>query len=98
MNKIIESFLETHTMEYNIHDMKKETRFEHFINRLIINKYSLERFNPDDIMTGEGEIGLDGIGIIVSNMLIIDEDTLHAALKLFSNITVKFGGILSWNL
>ncbi|WP_342558242.1 hypothetical protein [Metasolibacillus sp. FSL K6-0083] len=57
MNKIIESFLDTHTQEYGLENMKKETRFEHFVNRLIINKYSLERFNPDDIMTGDGEIG-----------------------------------------
>ncbi len=54
MNKIIESFLNTHIMEYNIDDFEKETAFEHFVNRCIVNKYSVDRFDPMDIMTDEG--------------------------------------------
>ena len=37
MNKIIESFLNTHIREYGLTSEKPETAFEHFINRCIVN-------------------------------------------------------------
>lgn len=67
MNKIIENFLNTHIAEYDIAHFSKETAFEHFTNRCIVNKYTNERFDPEDIMTEDGEVGIDGIAIIVNN-------------------------------
>lgn len=90
MNQIVESFLKIHIQEYGIDNQKKETAFEHFINRLIVNKYSLERFDPDDIMTKAGEIGLDGIAIIVNNFLVTDEDSYNEAVKVSSKVDIKF--------
>ena len=40
MNQIIKSFLTTHIKEYGLEKIKESTAFEHFINRIIINKYS----------------------------------------------------------
>ncbi|HEY9062308.1 MAG TPA: AIPR family protein [Pseudobacteroides sp.] len=90
MNQIIESFLKTHIDEYGITNLNKETAFEHFINRLIINKYTVDRFDPEEVMTDTGEIGLDGIGIIVNNILVTDADSLNAAIKQSSTPDVKF--------
>lgn len=90
MNQIIESFLNTHINEYGITSFKKETAFEHFANRLIINKYSIDRFDPDDVMTEAGEIGLDGIGILVNNILVTDDDSLNEAIVVSNNPDVKF--------
>lgn len=90
MNQIIESFLNTHINEYGKASLKKETAFEHFANRLIINKYSIDRFDPDDVMTDAGEIGLDGIGIIVNNILVTDDDSLNEAIGVSTNPDVKF--------
>lgn len=90
MNQIISSFMDTHIKEYGLNNFSHSNTFEHFINRIIINKYSFDRFDPKDIMTNEGEIGLDGIGIIVNDMLIIDEDDLDEAVKLSNKLVVKF--------
>lgn len=77
MNRIIESFLETHRKEYNLTGYTIERSFEHFINRLIVNKYIAERFDPSDIMQDEGERGLDGIAIIVNDKLITSLDEFN---------------------
>lgn len=90
MNQIVKSFLDTHIKEYGLEHLKQDVAFEHFCNRLVVNKYVVERFSPEDTMTEAGEIGLDGIAIIVNDMLVIDEDTLNEALKLSAKIDVKF--------
>ncbi|MDG0809057.1 hypothetical protein [Cohnella rhizosphaerae] len=38
----------------------------------------------------KGEVGLDGIAIIVNDMLVINEDTLNEALNISAKVEVKF--------
>jgi hypothetical protein len=90
MNQIVKSFLDTHVKEYGIESLKTEIAFEHFCNRLIVNKYVIERFAPEDVMTDDGEIGLDGIAIIINDMLVIDDDTLNDALKSSTKLAIRF--------
>lgn len=90
MNQIIESFLRTHIDEYSIQEMSPDNAFEHFINRCIINKYSTERFDPMNVMTEKGEIGLDGIAIIVNNRLIVTVDEIQEIFEVNETLNVKF--------
>lgn len=90
MNKIIESFLNTHIKEYSIEEFEKEIAFEHFINRCIINKYSVDRFDPMDIMTDEGEKGIDGIAIVVNDRIITTMDEVDSIAKDNPDLDVKF--------
>ena len=70
MNQIIRGFLSDHVVEYKIEKYQEKDAFEHFINRCIVTKYTTERFDPKDIMTGKGEIGIDGIAIVIDKQLI----------------------------
>lgn len=90
MNKIIESFLKTHIDEYGLTDEKTEVSFEHFINRCIINKYAVDRFDPSDIMTDPGEKGLDGVAIIVNDRLILDDEDLSSVINDSETLSVTF--------
>ena len=90
MNKIIDSFLNTHISEYEIGDYKKEIAFEHFVNRCIVNKYVTDRFDPSDIMTDAGEKGLDGVAIIVNERLVLNIDDLTEAISTESTLSVRF--------
>lgn len=90
MNKIIESFLEIHKKEYSIEDLKTETAFEHFINRCIVNKYSNDRFDPSDIMTDNGEKGLDGVAICINGRIVTTHDELEAIFAEGQTIDVHF--------
>lgn len=90
MNKIIESFLNTHRSEYSIEEYEPEIAFEHFVNRCIVNKYSVDRFDPMDIMTDEGEKGIDGVAIIVNDRIIMTMDELESVIKENTDLEVKF--------
>lgn len=79
MNQIITNMLATHKNEYGINEEKETVAFEHFCDYLIVNKYVADRFSPDSVMTKDGEIGLDGVAIIINDMLVTDEDSLEAA-------------------
>lgn len=89
MNRIIESFLETHRKEYNLIEETKEKSFEHFINKLVVNKYIADRFDPSDIMQDEGERGIDGIAIVINDKLITSLDEFNEENKK-NELAVKF--------
>lgn len=90
MNKIIGSFLDIHKKEYAIEHLDTEIAFEHFINKCIVNKYSNERFEPDDIMTDPGEKGLDGVAICVNGRVITTIDELESIYKESKSLEVRF--------
>lgn len=90
MNKIIESFLNTHIMEYSLNSLPTSVAFEHFINKAIINKYVLERFEPADIMTEDGEKGLDGVAILLNDKLITSTDELSDLVSKSTKLEVRF--------
>ncbi len=90
MNKIIASFLDIHQKEYGIESYGPETAFEHFINKCVVNKYSIERFDPTDVMTDPGEKGLDGVAICVNGRLITTSDELQSICGEAPNLEVKF--------
>ena len=77
MNQIIQSYLDAHIKEYEIESYDQSTAFEHFINKCIINRLSTERFDPIDVMTDDGEIGLDGVAILLNGQLVTDLASCH---------------------
>lgn len=79
MNQIITNYLNIHKREYGIEKKSDTFAFEHFCDFLIVNKYVADRFSPESVMTKDGEVGLDGVAIIVNDILVVDEDSLEAA-------------------
>ena len=90
MNQIIKSYLETHKKEYALDDYDLSTLFEHFINKCIVNRMTLDRFDPKNILTEEGEIGVDGIAIIVNEQLVNDLEDCRDIYSQNRDIKVKF--------
>lgn len=90
MNKIIESFLDTHKQEYAIEEYGNEKAFEHFVNRCIVNKYSTERFDPSEIMTEPGEQGIDGVAICINGRVVSSIDELESIKREAKSLEVKF--------
>lgn len=90
MNQIIRNYLNEHVVEYNIGNYKEEKAFEHFINKCIVSRYSSERFDPDDVMTHDGEIGLDGIAILANNVLITSIEQCEEIYSKDKNVRTDF--------
>ena len=84
MNQIISSFLSEHIKEYGVDKLREKDAFEHFINRCIVTKYAAERFDPSDIMTEAGEIGLDGVAVVINGQVIT---SLEDAVLIYSQNT-----------
>lgn len=90
MNQIIKSFLDTHIKEYDLGEYKLETAFEHFINKCVVNRYSTERFDPSEVMTDKGEIGIDGVAIILNGQLVSDLESSKAIFVQNRKVSTEF--------
>ena len=69
MNSVIKSFLQDHEVRFEL-DSSEEKQFEHLINYITMRDYSARTFDPADASLGEGEVGLDGVGIFVNGILV----------------------------
>ena len=90
MNQIIRGFLNEHVNEYGISTYEEKDAFEHFINRCIVTKYTLERFDPTDIMTDSGEIGLDGVAIIINQQVVTSIEEAKLIYSQNTSVNVNF--------
>lgn len=90
MNQIIRGYLKAHQKEYDLENIADNEAFEHFVNKCIINKFTTERFDPKIIVTPKGEIGLDGIAIILNNQLITDLSLATSIFKNNDKVKTKF--------
>lgn len=95
MNQIISSYLDTHVKEYGIETYSPTEAFEHFINKCVINRLTIDRFDPNDVMTDKGEIGLDGVAILLNAQLVTDMETCMAIYNQNRKVNVKFAFIQS---
>lgn len=78
MDIVTRNLLKTFRAEESLpDDISESVVFEHFANFCVLSKEYSEEFNLDDIHTGEGgDMGLDGIGILVNGNLIQDIDEI----------------------
>ena len=90
MNQLIRSYVDAHKKEYALDDYDLDKQFEHFINKCIVNRATIDRFNPEDVMTEKGEIGIDGVAIILNGQLVIDLDTCRTIYRKQSKVNAKF--------
>lgn len=90
VNQIIRSYLDAHVNEYSIQDYEPDSAFEHFVNKCIINRYTVDRFDPQDVMTEKGEIGIDGAAIILNGQLVTDLDICRAIYSQRRKVNAKF--------
>lgn len=89
MNRIIKPFLDNHIKSYDL-TCKESEAFEHFFNYLIIRNYTSRHFDPGEISLGKGEVGIDGIAIIVNDTLITTSPQIEELFKVETDITVSF--------
>lgn len=90
MNRIIESFLDNHIAEYELKE-KRNDCFEHFINFIVTRNYTSRHFDPNLVGTTGGEVGVDGVAIVINDVIVT---TVEEAESIFSStskdISVSF--------
>ncbi|MGN0507358.1 MAG: AIPR family protein [Lachnospiraceae bacterium] len=90
MNQIIKSYLDTHIKEYSLQEYEPQSAFEHFVNKCVVNRYTTERFDPSEVMTDKGEIGIDGVAIILNGQLVSDLEGCRAVFDQKRKVTTEF--------
>lgn len=84
MDRIIEKCISAFANDYNISETKKDVMFEHFGNFCIASKYAPEAYTEDrmfyeHIHTGAGgDMGIDGILVLVNDIVINNVDQFHS--------------------
>ena len=90
MNSVVKPFIEEHATKFEL-KTKESNKFEHLINYISMRNHSSRTFDPSDTFLGEGEIGLDGVGIFVNGMLVSDVQAIEGFAIYSSNLPILFG-------
>jgi len=91
MDRISEALLREFSEEHELVALPEDQRFERFAGYITIRRQYSQTFNPDDVITGEGDdTGIDAIAIIVNGTLISDIDTLRDVADKVGDIDATF--------
>lgn len=89
MNSIVKTFLESHIKAYELEN-DEPSSLEHLMNYLAVRNYTSRYFNPSDISLGKGEVGIDGVAIIVNDTLVTTLDQIKDFFSNSNDISAAF--------
>jgi hypothetical protein len=90
-DRIIESYLKDFIGEFGFTSLDESKAFEHFVNYCVISKQHPDSFDPEDISVGgTGDLGLDGIGILVNDHLVFSKEDVDYLKKSLRRLDVQF--------
>ncbi|MGO9771579.1 MAG: AIPR family protein [Roseiarcus sp.] len=76
--------------EHGLDALDEAKQFEHFASYITVRRQYSETFDSSDIVTGDGETGIDGVAIIVNGSLITDIEALSELADHTSALDVIF--------
>ena len=91
MDRIIEAYLKDFRDQFGLTLLKEAMVFERFINHCVISKHHPDHFDPDEVTAGgSGDLGMDGLGIIVNDHLVFDTEAVEYLKKQLRRLDVQF--------
>lgn len=93
MHKILQSYLDQFSREFEITAMDEADRFERFVNYCIISKYYPEILELDAVTTEHDDWSIDGVAFIIGEQLVLTEEEAQSAfenLRPRQNISVNY--------
>jgi len=75
---VIESFVIDFAGRNELQDLSREAQFEHLIAFLLFRRAIHDRFSTSDVVTTEGETGVDGAAVVLDGNLILTEEDAEA--------------------
>jgi len=75
MHRIVKSHLESFTKSFGLEQLDESVQFEMFANYSILRSRIGSDFDIEDVTSGEGDDGMDGVSIIINEEVVVsDED------------------------
>lgn len=90
MNPVIGNLLQEFIDTQKIKAKDKQSEFEAFANYIITYPKVPDTFDVDILSPGEGEFGIDGIGIIINEKLVDNEEQASDIIAASNTIDVEF--------
>lgn len=90
MDIVTEGYLEEFVQNFSIGTKDKSRQFEYFSNFIVVsNHFDANRFQVNDISTGDNAPGIDGIAIIVNNRLCTKVEEVQDSIKYNNKLDVE---------
>ena len=90
-DRILTAYLKDFTDDFGLAEFDENELFEHFVNYSIISKHHPESFEPEDVAVGgSGDLGLDGLAIVVNDHLVASKTTVDHLKKTLRRLDVDF--------
>ena len=90
-DRILTAYLKDFTADFGLAELDEDKSFEHFVNYSIISKHHLESFEPEDVAVGgSGDLGLDGLAVIVNDHLVASKSDVDYLKKTLRRLDVDF--------
>lgn len=89
MHKVLKSYLEQFSKDFEKNDLDEADQFERFVNFCIINRSYPDSFDIEDVTTGVDDWSIDGAAIIIGDELVLtQEDAISVFDRLRSRQTL----------
>lgn len=91
MDRITKSYLEKFREEQSLGSISEADAFEHFSNFCIVSALYEEEFDVSAVrVAGEGDLGIDGLAILVNGVLVDSKEVAEDLLKMNGFLDVEF--------
>lgn len=90
-DRIIEGFLKAFVVDKGLTDLEEADAFERFVNFCVISKHYADVFDPEDVnVGGNGDLAIDGIGIVVNDNLAFSTEDVDYFKKHLRRLDAQF--------
>ena len=70
-DRILTTYVNDFIDAFSLGKLEEATAFEYLASHCVVSKYNLDSFEPSDVAVGgPGDLGIDGIGILVNDHLV----------------------------
>ena len=74
MHRVIKAHLESFVRNFGLDGMPESAQFERFSNYAVFASRTAAPYELDDVTTGEGDDGTDGIAVIIDEDIVVSEE------------------------
>ena len=90
-DRILSTYVSDLVDNFSLGKLDEATAFEHLASYCVVSKYNLDNFEPSDVAVGgPGDLGLDGIGILVNDHLVQTKSAVDHLKNTLHRLDVQF--------
>ncbi len=81
MHRIVKSHLDNFSISFGLSDFDESQQFEMFVNYSVLMPKVSTTFELNDVTTGEGDDGIDGVAILIDEELMVSDEDAQLVFK-----------------